>query len=124
MTQAITTTYHGPSNSRGALITARTGRKGDPTVTIGYHSYEGDARSRHEAAAAFLALRLDWHGRWASGDLAPGKRVHVLLPPGYFDFTFHVRDKESTNAAAGAEAWFTEAWFPGRVSKVLTLGDL
>jgi hypothetical protein len=68
--QAITTTYHGPTNTRGSRITAKAdaGR-----ITVSWN-HALDAEANHVAAAAALQEKLGWgeeYGRMVQGWL-PG----------------------------------------------------
>jgi len=61
--QSIITKFHGPTNTRGARISATTsaGR-----VTEGYdHSLSAEAN--HLAVAKALIAKLGWSGRWVVG---------------------------------------------------------
>jgi hypothetical protein len=77
--QAITTKFHGPTDHKGARITARcdAGR-----ITIPYE-YGASQDGAHDAAAQALIAKLDWnkHGRaWIRGHL-PGNDgcVYVVV---------------------------------------------
>jgi hypothetical protein len=63
--QAITTKFHGPTDSRGARVSARAaaGRK---TVSWDYAS---NSQQNHATAAQALAEKLNWSGVWVSGGL-------------------------------------------------------
>ncbi|SFI05414.1 hypothetical protein [Methylobacterium brachiatum] len=77
MRQAIITKYHGPTNSRGARVSAKAsaGR-----VTIPY-TYDASADHIHTRAAARLALKLGWSGQFYAGGLPDGTgNVYVCLP--------------------------------------------
>lgn len=68
MTQAITTKYHGPTNTRGARITAAAwaGR-----VSIPYpHSLRTE--EAHAKAARALIEKMGWHGEWVAGATETG----------------------------------------------------
>jgi hypothetical protein len=88
MAVAIVTTYHGPTNYRGARITAsvpcriadcrpedaaeyETHRPSHWRLTISY-PYELNSAEAHRAAAEALAARLNWTGRLYGGGLATG----------------------------------------------------
>lgn len=86
--QAIQTKYFGPTNARGSRIKA-TAPAGSMTVPYD-HALNID--QNHKAAATALANKFGWltgkpdqseprsHWRWlASGTLADGSQVHVLL---------------------------------------------
>lgn len=69
MRQAISTKYHGPTNFRGARVTAyaQAGK-----VTLCW-DYALDIVPNHEAAARALATKYGWgweNGQWAGGGLA------------------------------------------------------
>jgi len=61
--QAITTKYHGPTNTRGSRIsaTAQAGR-----ITIAYDHALDDTQN-HAAAACALAKKFGWNGEWKGG---------------------------------------------------------
>lgn len=63
--QAIITKFHGPTDSRGARVTARAaaGRK-----TVSW-DYALNSQQNHAAAAQALAEKLNWSGVWVSGGL-------------------------------------------------------
>lgn len=72
--QTITTKYHGPTDYKGARLSA--------TTTSGikrWFSWEYDinAHENHQRAARALALELKWGGQWVSGTLAGGAVVWV-----------------------------------------------
>lgn len=72
---AITTRYHGPTNHRGARITASANGF---RVTIPYDYSGTDAA--HIATARALADKLGWDGELVSGHLANGDVVHLIAP--------------------------------------------
>lgn len=74
--QAIQTRYHGPTNSRGSLVSAKceAGR-----VSIPY-PYELSGEAVHKAAAVALCKKLGWSG---AESLAGG-----MLPNGDYAFVF------------------------------------
>ncbi len=63
MKQAIVTKYHGPTNTRGARISAQSagGR-----VSVSY-DHELTSGQNHAKAAATLAAKLGWSGRMVGG---------------------------------------------------------
>ena len=63
--QAITTKFHGPTDSRGARITARASAC---RITAPW-AYSLNTQQNHAAAAKALAEKLDWSGVWVSGGL-------------------------------------------------------
>lgn len=77
--QAIVTRFHGPTNSRGSRVTARTDA-GRLTVQWDYALGQGT----HAKAAKALATRLGWDGEFHEGWLpgTRGDRVFVLVLPG------------------------------------------
>lgn len=85
MRQAITTKYHGPSNVRGARIsaTAQAGRIYMP------YQHQYNPETNHLLAAQRLAEKLNWHGTWVSGWNADESGVHVLVDGGDVSFTAH-----------------------------------
>ncbi len=78
--QAIQTTYHGPTNTRGARIVARcdAGRLSVPW------DYSVDGPLNHYQAAYALARKLGWIDslRIESGALPSGAYAHVFVPEG------------------------------------------
>lgn len=67
--QAITTKYHGPTNTRGARISATS--ESGIKATIGYpHELSGEAV--HRAAVVELCRRLGWHGTLIAGETKGG----------------------------------------------------
>ena len=75
MTQAIVTVYHGHTNDRPAYIEARAGRN---KVRISMNT-DGTEEQIHRKAAATLCRKLRWPGKFATGCLPNGDRVHVFL---------------------------------------------
>lgn len=71
--QAITTTYHGPTDTKGARITARAG---DNRKTV---SFDYGARDPHFVAVEALCEKMNWTGTMVSGSLPNGDRVWVWL---------------------------------------------
>jgi hypothetical protein len=67
MRQAITTKYHGPTDSRGSRISA--------TAMAGklFISYDYGNEDQHHRAACALARKLEWYGTWVAGGLPDGK---------------------------------------------------
>jgi hypothetical protein len=66
MRQAIVTTYHGATNTRGSRIsaTAEAGRI--------YVSYDYGDEDQHHRAAKALAEKMEWFGTWVAGGLPGG----------------------------------------------------
>jgi hypothetical protein len=74
MSQAIVTTYHGPTNHSGARVTAKAwaGR-----VSVSYdHSLTGE--QNHHAAAKALVDKLKWKGHWIEGG-SPDQRSNFYV---------------------------------------------
>lgn len=69
MRQAIVTTYHGPTNTRGSRISAKcdAGRLSVP------YDYALNVEDNHASAAQQLANRLGWGGHFVGGGLPNGK---------------------------------------------------
>lgn len=74
MFQAIVTAYHGPTNSKGARITAsaEAGRK-----TLSY-DHAVSCAENHKRAARALASKFKWDGTLHSGSLPDGRYAHVF----------------------------------------------
>lgn len=73
---AIQTKFHGPTNYKGARLSAEpmtwsAGRK--PRVTVNY-DYAVSADTNHDNAARALISKLGWYGTWNSGS---GPRGYV-----------------------------------------------
>ena len=75
MRQAITTTYKGPTDHRGARIIARADAG---SITVPY-DHALNAPENHTAAAEALAQKLKWDGVWCGGGVKAGY-VFVLVP--------------------------------------------
>ena len=73
--QAITTTYHGPTDTRGSRITARC-EAGSITVPYDHSAYDA-----HTVAFVALVKKLGWqdHGTWYEGHTKNGN-VYVCSP--------------------------------------------
>ena len=71
--KAITTTYHGPTNTRGARISA-TDMDGH-RVSIPY-PYEASGEACHRLAADALCEKMGWRGPLAGGAI---KRGYVFV---------------------------------------------
>lgn len=65
MSVAITTKYHGPTNTRGSRISARTS-KDRPVVFVPYNHEYSDERCHLPAARAYCE-RMGWHGTLVCG---------------------------------------------------------
>jgi len=80
--QAISTRYHGPTNTRGSRITAKCAAG---KVTIPY-SYEFSGQQAHRIAAETLASKLGWtgqhYGKLAGGQLHNGDYAFVFAKHG------------------------------------------
>lgn len=61
--QAISTKFHGPTNSRGSRIIAKcaAGR-----LTFDYQ-HQHNSQMNHDLAAQALATKMGWSGSWVSG---------------------------------------------------------
>lgn len=72
--KAITTKYHGPTNHRGARVTARDGDGN--RVTVPYEGpYEGRDTTReaaHARAALALCAKMGWCGTLHYGEIKQG----------------------------------------------------
>lgn len=78
MTIAIMTTFHGPTNSRGSRIIAKTLAGDVKRATFDYHSLDGSgAYEKHATAARTLAEALNWSGEWVQGDAGDSSYVFV-----------------------------------------------
>ena len=75
MNQAITTKYHGPTNTKGSRISA-TSASGI-RVYVPY-AYELSTNECHTKAAEVLRAQLGWEGRLVGGCNATGN-VYVLV---------------------------------------------
>jgi hypothetical protein len=78
--QAITTTYHGPTNTKGSRITARCAG-GSKTV---WYDHALSLEANHRSAAYDLAHKMGWasHSAFhtmAHGTTHDGKGVHVFV---------------------------------------------
>ena len=74
--KAIVTKYHGPTNSRGARISA-TAEGGNRVVV----HYDYGAREPHDEAALALCDKLGWKGALAEGGMPDGRgNVYVFIP--------------------------------------------
>lgn len=67
--KAITTKYRGPTNTRGARITATDGDGNH--VSISY-PYELSGVSVHASAALALCRKMNWHGEIIGGGTRGG----------------------------------------------------
>lgn len=75
MLQAIVTKYHGPTNYKGARISA-TALAGRVVV-----SYDYGASDPHDVAALALCAKMGWHGDLVSGGMPDGRgNVYVFAP--------------------------------------------
>lgn len=76
--QAITTTFRGPTNHRGARIIAKAqaGR-----LTLPW-DHDLDVQENHERAAKAFVEKFGWFGVWATGANYDGSRVHVCVSRG------------------------------------------
>lgn len=67
--KAITTTYHGPTNTRGSRISATDGDGN--RITLPYNHALNVAQTHAEAAVA-LCQKMGWHGTLIQGSLPKG----------------------------------------------------
>lgn len=87
--QAIVTRYHGPTNSRGARVSARAAAG---KVTIPW-AHELDVERNHRRAAIALCERFGWKGQLYEGGLPDGTgNCYVLCEPD--SYTNVWRDRE------------------------------
>ena len=68
--KAITTRYRGPTDTRGARITA-SDQDGN-RVSISYPHDKREGQEAHFAAARELCDRMQWHGKLAGGATRDG----------------------------------------------------
>ena len=85
--QAITTTYRGPTNHRGARILAKTGSGFRKTVAW---DYELGPAENHVRAAKMLADQIEWSGSWHTGALHGASYAHVCTDPNTIHVSFSV----------------------------------
>lgn len=73
--KALTTAYHGPTNTRGSRVSAKCG--------AGRVSIEWDdalnSDANHDAAARALLTKLKWTGTWARGSVADNAPGYVYV---------------------------------------------
>ena len=69
MRQSIATKYHGPTDYRGARVTARSASGHRLTVAW---NYALDPAGNHAEAARALAIKLGWVGEWYGGSTTDG----------------------------------------------------
>lgn len=77
MPQAITTTYHGSTNTRGSRVSAKceAGRLSLPW------DHALDSEGNHKAAAQALIKKLGWDDRaWAFGSAGRNARGETFVP--------------------------------------------
>jgi hypothetical protein len=106
----ITTRYHGPTNTRGARVTAS---DEDNRITLSW-DHEVGSQENHDAAARALCVKLDW----VSHDLYRGatKRGYVYVfaaPAERIAFTAGERAlaaqrRDQRIAAVRAQGWQVE----------------
>ena len=87
--KAILTKYHGPTNTRGARISATDGDGNRVTVP-----YDFAARDPHDEAALVLCRKMGWSGALVRGGLKSGN-VYVWAP-GYGSSDRDVIDVDRT----------------------------
>ena len=76
MSKAIVTKYHGPTDHKGARISANDGDGN--RVTISY-PYELSGEAVHKAAAVALMEKMGWTGELVAGALKTGY-AFVMVP--------------------------------------------
>jgi hypothetical protein len=69
MRQTISTKYHGPTDRRGARVSA-TSASGHRVILAWNHALNSD--ENHIASARHLAQKLQWSGRWQAGAMPNG----------------------------------------------------
>jgi hypothetical protein len=88
---AITSKYHGPTDTRGSKVRA-TGFRG--TVTVPYDSAL-DSEANHRAAVVALCEKLGWDAdRFFGGAMVDGRWAWVPV----FTYEWEQRKKEASNA--------------------------
>jgi len=90
MTQAIMTRYHGPSNVRGARVSA-TAAAGK--VTVGWNHALNPA-GNHRAAALALATKYGWTGHYVAGGFWNGDYAWVHVDERFSDGEFTIPEGE------------------------------
>ena len=70
--KAITTKYHGPTNTRGARIIASDSDHNRVTVSYGHA-----AKDPYTVAAIALCRKMGWSGQLCWGSICPGTKVFV-----------------------------------------------
>jgi hypothetical protein len=76
--RAIQTKFHGPTNTRGARISANDGE--GIRVTVPY--YTSSQEDPHHRAAIALCRKMGWYGKLAHGG-RPDGNVYVWVDDGY-----------------------------------------
>ena len=71
---AITTKYHGPTNTRGARLTADAGLGRKLSVP---YPLDADGVQAHAVAVRALCAKMDWRGRMLAGGVEDGSYVFV-----------------------------------------------
>ena len=79
--KAILTRYLPFTNHKPARIKASA--EGVPSVTFATELLHSQSDSNHVAAAKYYALRNNWSGALASGQLPNGDFVHCFIPDQY-----------------------------------------
>ena len=88
---AITSKYHGPTDTRGSKVRA-TGFRG--SVTVPYDSAL-DSEANHRAAVVALCAKLGWDAdRFFGGGMTDGRWAWVPV----FTYEWEQRQKEANNA--------------------------
>lgn len=75
--QVIITKFHGATNSRGSRISATSSGEGSRVYI--HYPHEVGVDEAHSRAAAKLAAKLGWHGRYVQGSFHDGRQVFVPI---------------------------------------------
>jgi hypothetical protein len=68
--KAITTKYHGATNSRGSRIIASDGDRNRVSIPYPHEAHQGE--EAHSLAAIALCRKMNWNGRLIAGSLKDG----------------------------------------------------
>lgn len=89
--QAIRTKYHGPTDTRGSVITAKAEAG---SITIPYPHDQGDGEPAHREAAVALVRKLGWAtGRVDWRGVEEPQLIGGSLPDGSYVFTMLTEDR-------------------------------
>jgi hypothetical protein len=89
MRQAIVTTYHGPTNTRGSRVKA----KADAGSIWWNWDHALGIERNHRMAALNLAEKLGWSGHWVGGGLPGSGYVFVQPCDDRADSSFDVESR-------------------------------